>query len=166
MSPPLWGGQSARSHCFKDNKMKTETENILDKIGRRDGMTVPDGYFADFQAKMEGMLPFNEEAETAPGAVTRAPRSFWNRVRPFVYMAAMFAGVWCMVKMFSMLGTAGVDLSVENNEVLSNALSDDSFVYDYIRYDVSDREVMEEMFLDSISIDDMLPADSLDELTY
>lgn len=141
--------------------MKTEKENILDKIGRRDGMTVPEGYFADFQQRMEAMLPYNEEAETQ--SKTAAPRSFWGRVRPFVYMAAMFAGVWCMVKMFSMLGTSGVDLSIENNEVLSSALSDDTFIYEYLRDDVSGREVLEDMYLDSISVDDMVPPDSLDE---
>lgn len=141
--------------------MKTDKENILDKIGRRDGMTVPEGYFAGFQQRMESMLPFNEEAETPRKA--RAPRSFWGRVRPFVYMAAMFAGVWCMVKMFSMLGTSGMDLSIENNEVLSSALADDTFIYDYLRDDVSGREVLEEMYLDSISVDDMVPPDSLDE---
>lgn len=142
--------------------MKTEKENILDKIGRKDGMTVPDGYFADFQHRMEAMLPYNEEAE-APRKVV-APRSFWGRVRPFVYMAAMFAGVWCMVKMFSMLSPAGgMDLSIDNNEVLSSALSDDTFIYDYLRDDVSGREVLEEMYLDSISVEDMIPADSLEE---
>ena len=77
--------------------MRTDKENILDIIGRKDGMTVPDGYFADFQARMEALLPVNEQAET-PREI-EAPRSFWDRVRPFVYMAAMFAGVWCMVKM-------------------------------------------------------------------
>lgn len=141
--------------------MKTEKENMLDKVGRKDGMTVPDGYFVDFQQRMEAMLPYNEEAE-APREI-QLPRSFWGRVRPYVYMAAMFAGVWCMVKMFSMLSlTGGVDLSIDNNEVLSSALSDDTFIYDYLRNDVSEREVLEEMYLDSISIDDMMPVDSLD----
>jgi hypothetical protein len=141
--------------------MKTETDNILEKIGRKDGMTVPDGYFADFQAKMEAMLPFQEDVETAKKI--QAPRSFWGRVRPYVYMAAMFAGVWCMVKMFSMMSPSSVDLSIDNNEVLTKALSDDNFIYDYLRDDVSDREWLEEIYLDSISVDDMIPADSLGE---
>lgn len=144
--------------------MNPENNNILEKIGRRDGMTVPDGYFADFQQRMEAMLPINEAAETAPKL--SAPRSFWDRVRPFVYMAAMFAGVWCMVKMFSMLGTSSVDLSIDNNEVLTSALSDDSFVYEYLRDEVNDRELFEEMYLDSISVDDMIPADSLEEAVH
>lgn len=142
--------------------MKTDKENILDEIGRRDGMTVPDGYFADFEKRMEAMLPPNEAAEIV--RKIEAPKTLWGKIRPFVYMAAMFAGVWCMVKMFAMLGTGGgIDLSIDNNEVLSNALSDETFIYEYLRDDVSGREVLEEMYLDSISVDDMIPADSLDE---
>lgn len=144
--------------------MKTEKENILDKINRRDGMTVPEGYFADFQRMMEANLPPNDEAEKP--VVLEAPRTFWQRVRPYVYMAAMFAGVWCMVKMFSLMGTGNVDLSIENNEVLTSALSDEHFVYEYLRDEISDRELFEEMYLDSISAEDLIPADSLEEATH
>lgn len=145
--------------------MKTDKENILDKLGRNDGMTVPDGYFADFNRRMAEMLPENDAAEK-PVKVTAAPRSMWDRIRPYVYMAAMFAGIWCMVKMFSMFGTGNVDLSIDNNEVLTNALSDDSFVYEYLRDEVSGREVLEDMYLDSISVEDMIPADSLEEAEF
>ena len=144
--------------------MKTGKENILDKIGRKDGMTVPDGYFDDFQLRMEAMLPPNEAAEST--AAIQPPRSFWERVRPFVYMAALFAGVWCMIKMFALMSGGAVDLSIDNNEVLTRALSDDNFVYEYLRDDVSDREMFEEMYLDSISVEDMIPADSLDEAVH
>lgn len=144
--------------------MKTGKENILDKIGRKDGMTVPDGYFDDFQLRMEAMLPPNEAAEST--VAIQPPRSFWERVRPFVYMAAMFAGVWCMIKMFALMSGGAVDLSIDNNEVLTRALSDDNFVYEYLRDEVSDREMFEEMYLDSISVEDMIPADSLDEAVH
>lgn len=144
--------------------MKPGKENILDKIGRNDGMTVPEGYFDDFQRRMEAMLPTNAAAEST--VAVRAPRSFWERVRPFAYMAAMFAGIWCMIKMFAMLSGGAVDLSIDNNEVLTRALSDDNFVYEYLRDDVNDREMFEEMYLDSITVEDMIPADSLDEAVH
>lgn len=140
--------------------MKSDKENILKKVDHRDGMTVPDGFFDDFCRRMEGRLPYNEAAEST--RILEAPRTLWQRVRPFAYMAAMFAGIWLMVQMFTMIGGSGVDFSVENNEVLSRALSDDNFVYEYIEDDINDREMMEEMYLDSISVDDMTPADSLD----
>ena len=34
-----------------------EDNDILKTIGRSDGMTVPDGYFADFAERMAGQLP-------------------------------------------------------------------------------------------------------------
>ncbi len=73
----------------------------------------------------------------------------------------MFAGVWCMVKMFSLMSPANVDLSIDNNKVLSDALSDDNFVYEYILNDVSEREILQEMYDDSLDIDDIMPADGV-----
>lgn len=144
--------------------MQKAKENILDVIGRKDGMTVPEGYFEDFQKRMEAMLPRNEAAEST--AKPQPPRTFFHRVRPYIYMAAMFAGIWCMIKMFSMMGSTSVDLSIDKHEVLSSALSDEDFVYEYILDDVSEREMLDEMYNDSISILDMTPPDSLDEAAH
>ena len=129
-------------------------EDILDRIGRRDGMTVPPGYFEEFAARMTASLPVRPEAE-APARVL-PPRTLWARIRPYAYMAAMFAGIWCMLKMFSIMFPGNVDLSVENNRVLTEALSDDNFVYDYIEADINDGELIDEMWGDSLSIDDIL----------
>ncbi len=35
----------------------TEEKDILDKINHRDGLTVPDGYFAEFVKRMADSLP-------------------------------------------------------------------------------------------------------------
>lgn len=67
---------------------------ILDEIGRKHGMKVPENYFADFTEKMVENLP--EREFPMPEQPT-----LWLRVRPWVYMAAMFAGVWLMLKMFT-----------------------------------------------------------------
>ena len=61
-------------------------------------MTVPEGFFEDFVAKMEAMLPERPEAEQ-PRRIEH--RTTWQRVRPYVYMAAMFAGIWCMLEMYN-----------------------------------------------------------------
>ena len=136
-----------------------QDNDILSKADRRDGLTVPEGFFDQFVAKMAASLPENPAAEK-PGPVV-LKRSVWSRIRPYVYMAAMFAGIWCMLKMFTLMAPGNVDLSIEKNEVLTNALSDDNFIYDYILDDVSYREVMDEMYDDSVSVDDLVPADSL-----
>ena len=133
-------------------------EDILKKINRNDGMTVPEGFFEDFAAKMEAMLPERPEAEQ-PRRIEH--RTTWQRMRPYVYMAAMFAGIWCMLKMFTMMGPGNIDLSIDKNHILTDALSDDNFVYEYIIDDLNDSELFDEMYNDSISVEDFTPVDSL-----
>lgn len=133
-------------------------EDILKKINRNDGMTVPEGFFEDFAAKMEAMLPERPEAEQ-PRRIEH--RTTWQRVRPYVYMAAMFAGIWCMLKMFTMMGPGNIDLSIDKNHILTDALSDDNFVYEYIIDDLNDSELFDEMYNDSIAVEDFTPVDSL-----
>ncbi len=133
-------------------------DDILKKINRNDGMTVPEGFFEDFAAKMEAMLPERPEAEQ-PRRIEH--RTTWQRIRPYVYMAAMFAGIWCMLKMFTMMGPGNIDLSIDKNHILTDALSDDNFVYEYIIDDLNDSELFDEMYNDSIAVEDFTPVDSL-----
>lgn len=133
-------------------------DDILKKINRNDGMTVPEGFFEDFAAKMEAMLPERPEAEQ-PRRIEH--RTTWQRIRPYVYMAAMFAGIWCMLKMFTMMGPGNIDLSIDKNHILTDALSDDNFVYEYIIDDLNDSELFDEMYNDSIGVEDFTPVDSL-----
>lgn len=138
--------------------MKDKDNNILDRIGRCDGMTVPEGFFEDFARRMQAELPENPDAENTR---VLAPKTFWERVRPFVYMAAMFAGIWCMLKMFTLMSTSPVDLSIDNNKILTEALSDDNFVYDHFIDEINQNEIFDEMYDDSIGVDDFIEVDSL-----
>lgn len=138
--------------------MKDKDNNILDKIGRRDRLAVPEGFFEDFARRMQAELPENPDAENTR---VLAPKTFWERVRPFVYMAAMFAGIWCMLKMFTLMSTSPVDLSIDNNKILTEALSDDNFVYDHFIDEINQNEIFDEMYDDSIGVDDFIEVDSL-----
>lgn len=128
-----------------------EDKDILSKIGRNDGMKVPDGYFADFARRMAEELPQRPELARMISGVP--PRSLWERVRPYVYMAAMFAGVWCMLKMFTGISTGNSLTPMENNPIMAEAFSNDDFMNEYVLDDVSDRDVMDEMMQDGISAD-------------
>ena len=75
--------------------MKQDDSTILEKYGKDPGFKVPENYFADFNKRMTEMLP---DVEITPVDVKP---TMWQRVRPLVYMAAMFAGVWCMMQVFS-----------------------------------------------------------------
>ena len=84
--------------------MKTE-HNILEKVGGKTGYTVPDNYFDSVRSKIMENLP--EYQEKKPEKL-----SMWRKVQPYFYMAAMFAGIWCMMQMFHMMTTT--DLNLDN----------------------------------------------------
>ncbi len=114
--------------------MKQNTD-ILDKLRTpHGGMTVPEGYFADFNRRMAASLPERPELEhpAAASPLERAQRSLWQRVRPYVYMAAMFAGIWLMLQMFSLISNPGRLSPMDSNPVMAEALANDDFIVDYV----------------------------------
>ena len=64
--------------------MKEEDE-LLKKYGTQNPFTVPEGYFENFSKK--------EYPPTAPATITT-----WQRIKPWVYMAAMFCGLMFTVR--------------------------------------------------------------------
>lgn len=117
------------------------------------GMAVPDGYFQSFGDRMAAMLPERPELEH-PQQV-EAPRSIWQRVRPYVYMAAMFAGIWCMLQLFASLSGQGELKPMDSNPVLAEALAAEDFVYDYVYSDMSSTDLLDEMIEDGYLSEDM-----------
>ena len=119
--------------------MKQDDSTILKKYGKDPGFKVPENYFEDFNKKMAAMLP---DVEITP--VDIKP-TMWQRVRPLVYLAAMFAGVWCMMSVFnhfnasSNLGVSvvaekmGEDQKNVEDFLMSGSVSD----YDILNYEDS-----------------------------
>ena len=120
--------------------MKQEDTSLLTKYGKDPGFKVPENYFADFNKRMADMLP---DVEITPVEVKP---TMWQRVRPLVYLAAMFAGVWCMMSVFSHFngtndngGVSAVaekltdDKSNVDEFIMSGSVSD----YDIISYEDS-----------------------------
>lgn len=72
--------------------MKEEDE-LLKKYGTQNPFTVPEGYFENFSKKLMDKLPEKEYAPTATATITT-----WQRIKPWVYMAAMFCGLMFTVR--------------------------------------------------------------------
>ncbi|MGM9804538.1 MAG: hypothetical protein ACI308_10230 [Muribaculaceae bacterium] len=100
--------------------MKEESD-ILSKLGKDSGMKVPNNYFADFQAKMMESLP-------EPVLTPQVKPSLWVKVRPYIYMAAMFAGVWCMMRVFNDMSGAGS--TKQQVQAIVNGLEDEKNIDD------------------------------------
>jgi len=127
--------------------MKHEDSTLLTKYGKDSGFKVPENYFDDFNQRMADMLP---DVEITPVDVKP---TMWQRVRPLVYMAAMFAGVWCMMSVFNHFnGANDIDLvrqvaeklhDDKNNVeefIMSGSVSD----YDLMNYEDSVAQSNEE----------------------
>ncbi|MDR0865466.1 MAG: hypothetical protein LBO74_11120 [Candidatus Symbiothrix sp.] len=66
----------------------------LDEIGKKNPFKVPDGYFEGLTSQIMAQLPEKVQGETKV-------ISLWDRVKPWMYMAAIFMGVALMVKVFT-----------------------------------------------------------------
>lgn len=73
--------------------MKKEETDLLKRCGTENPFTVPEGYFECFTEQLIEKLP-EREAQPAPKL------TLWTRVKPWVYMAAMFCGLMLSVRMF------------------------------------------------------------------
>ena len=86
--------------------MKQE-EKILEKYGKDSGMKVPEGYFSELNSRIMDQLPPYEVRRSVPQL------SSWQRVRPYIYLAAMFCGIWLMMKLFHSVSQP-MSLSLDN----------------------------------------------------
>lgn len=112
-------------------------DKILQRAGRDTGMKVPDGYFEDFVARMMTDQPDYPE-KPKPQELT-----FWQKVKPYVYMAAMFAGIWCMMKMFSIASQNAGSADLDNPPQSVVLAVDDSETFDYF-YETMEEDEMSE----------------------
>ena len=70
-------------------------EDILkEKVGKKLPYRVPEGYFTSFKSGLMDSLP------EYPAKPEKQRLTAWQRMRPYVYLAAMFAGIWCMMNIF------------------------------------------------------------------
>lgn len=87
--------------CHKNKRKIMHQEEILkQKYGSDTGFRVPEGYFEELNKRILSELPPYKEA---PKSV---PLSMWQRVKPYVYLAAMFVGIWIMMKVFHNVSTS------------------------------------------------------------
>lgn len=69
-------------------------DNILRKVGTQNPFRVPENYFEDFTQELMNKLP-----EKEPMLCLSEP-TLWLRVKPWVYMTAMFVGIMLSVRIF------------------------------------------------------------------
>lgn len=113
-----------------------EEDNILRKAGTKNPFSVPEGYFDQLVPEVMNRLPEKER----PAFVRKEP-TMWEKVKPWIYMAAMFVGAAFIIRMGSMGRQNSADLAVTDesetemeyiNMAVSNSMLDDYSLYVYL----------------------------------
>lgn len=116
-----------------------EEDNIMKKVGKENGFRVPDGYFENLTSEVMSRLP---EKETHV-YIKREPTK-WERVKPWLYMTAMFAGAALIIRVASADRNPDIDrIAMDEPEteivsdeyistVLDNSMLDDYSLYVYL----------------------------------
>ena len=73
-----------------------EEDNILRKVGTENPFRVPEGYFEGLTSDIMNKLPEKEKV-----AFVQKEPTMWDKVKPWIYMAAMFAGAALIIRVAS-----------------------------------------------------------------
>ena len=96
-----------------------EENNLLRKVGIKSPFRAPDGYFEEFAQDLMSKLP---EKEYLP--ITDEP-TLWQRIKPWLYMTAMFCGLMLSAKIF--VGSPKQSEFPAINESMIENLSDEDW---------------------------------------
>lgn len=118
-----------------------EEDKLVDRFGRKGPWSVPEGYFESVRNEITAKLP------EYPEAPKPLPLSRWQRVKPYVYLAAMFAGIWCMMQMFHHISSGMGSVNLDNPpEQLAQIMSDPEMTEIYLAGEhVSDEELINDV---------------------
>lgn len=106
-----------------------EEDKLLKKIGTDNPFTVPEGYFERLTSDVMDALPEQE----APQFVAKQATT-WERIKPWVYMAAMFVGAALIIRIASYNPNPFED---KNVAATANAVDTETVTDEYIDYAVS-----------------------------
>ena len=104
-------------------------DNILRKAGTSNPFRVPNHYFEDFTQELMSKLPEKESMPLMPEP------TLWQRVKPWIYMTAMFCGIMLSVRVF--VGEPQKDEFPAISQIEAENLTDEDWeiMLDYIMMD-------------------------------
>ena len=122
---------------MKGEKLMKEEDKLMKKLGTENPFRVPEGYFESFTSDLMSRLPEKEKTD-----VFREPTT-WEKVRPWLYMAAMFVGAALIIRVASTgeavseirQQAAADDADVELEYIstaIENTMMDDYSLYVYL----------------------------------
>ena len=113
-----------------------EEDILLKKLGKENSFKVPDGYFENLTSEVMNKLPEKEKVVFKEESV-----STWTRLKPLLYMAAMFVGAALIIRVASSEYTPSVERMAADdtetemeyiNMAVENSMLDDYSLYVYL----------------------------------
>lgn len=123
------------------------SQNNLDSLKGQNPFKVPEGYFEGLTERIMAQLPEQEPIEKEPETV-----SLWERVRPILYLAAMFVGLGLFFKVIAPDEEAAGDslFLLVKADAEANALANQEY-----NEDEAYMEFLEEQYLDEMLLEDI-----------
>lgn len=121
----------------RGEKRMKEEEILLKKLGKENSFKVPDGYFENLTSEVMNKLPEKEKV-----VFKEEPVSTWTKLKPLLYLAAMFVGAALIIRVVSTdrkpavvdeMAVKETDTEVVSDEMLDVAL-DRAMLDDYSLY--------------------------------
>lgn len=127
-----------------------EEDKLIEKYGKDSGMKVPPGFFDDFEKRVLSELP------SYPQETKKVDLSAWQRFKPYIYLAAMFCGIWLMMKLFHTVSQPLSQVFDNPPEAIVQLLDNHFDEVDYINYysSMPDFLIEEEMAMEYDSMED------------
>lgn len=128
------------------------SENKHTSLPKTNGMTVPPDFFENFTSKMMERIPAEE-----PKPQVAEKRTIWQIIRPYVYMAAMFAGIWLMMNM-STFFTPDQPAPATSKALLAEVVNPESVSYvdDYMVASQSDYDFYDDLYNSGFEIPEII----------
>jgi hypothetical protein len=100
-----------------------EEDKLFRKIGTDNPFSVPDGYFEQMTSELMDKLP-----EKKPVIAEMKEASRWERLKPLLYMAAMFVGAALIINVatFRSGGSTAADTTAQTE--ISEAEQEDRYI--------------------------------------
>ena len=115
-----------------------EEDYIQRHVGTENPFNVPDGYFDNLTDQIMARLP---ERNSSPQVQTARTVTLWDRVKPWLYMAAMFIGAALIIRVATQTPATTDDAAAilasdesESDMVYINSVMDNTMLDSYSLY--------------------------------
>lgn len=116
-----------------------EEDTLLKKIGKEHSFKVPEGYFENLTSEVMNKLPEKEKI-----VLKEEQSGKWTKLKPFIYLAAMFIGAALIIRVASSdykpmtkdVAAVETDTEVVSDQLIdvavNGAMLDDYSLYVYL----------------------------------